>query len=187
MDSAEYPCNDCGRSFAGIGPLNYHMRSCRSGKIQLQGALSTVHQFWQARKRRKLNPLPSDIQPTPSDIQPTSDIQPALSQLAPDYSVSPSSLLNSDMDDATAFVSNMTLCLKSITDSDRCTKQENINHQAHYVEEHQEVFNDNGPILHVSQRQPQGFTDMLPQPPPPLLLHLELGLPKGFFFAGSVD
>lgn len=55
-------CDACGRSFLGIGPLNYHLRSCRQGKRRLQGALSKVHQLWQERmaskKRRKLNPHP---------------------------------------------------------------------------------------------------------------------------------
>lgn len=60
MDDAQHICDACGRSFAGAGPLNYHMRSCQSGKRKLQGALSKVHQLWQekaaAKKRRKMNP-----------------------------------------------------------------------------------------------------------------------------------
>lgn len=60
MDDAQHICHACGRSFAGPGPLNYHMRSCRSSKRKLQGALSKVQQFWQekmaARKRRRINP-----------------------------------------------------------------------------------------------------------------------------------
>lgn len=57
-----HTCDACGRSFLGIGPLNYHLRSCRQGKRRLQGALLKVHQVWQEKmalkKRRKLNPHP---------------------------------------------------------------------------------------------------------------------------------
>lgn len=95
MNNAQYTCNACGRTFTGIGPLNYHMRTCRSGKRQLEGALSAVSQIWQERKRRKLNPPPSNLQPTPVDH--------ILKYVGP----SPQSDVN--VDDMVVFVSNIFL------------------------------------------------------------------------------
>lgn len=91
MDDAQHICNAYRRSFAGPGPLNYHMRSCRSGKRQLEGAL----QLWQdrsARKRRKLN-LRSNLQsdsahPTPATSQSDTDAFESMRDSAPTVSVS---------------------------------------------------------------------------------------------------
>lgn len=75
-DDAQHMCNACGRSFVSLGSLNYHMRSCRSGKRQLEGALSKVHQLWQekvSRKRRRLNPQ-SGPQSTPAQAVATGQL-----------------------------------------------------------------------------------------------------------------
>lgn len=63
----QHTCGACGRLFVGIGPLNYHIRSCRSEKRRLQGALSKVQQLWQEKfsnKRRKLNSRLEPLQDT---------------------------------------------------------------------------------------------------------------------------
>lgn len=100
MDVAQYTCNACGRIFAGIGPLNYHLRTCRSGKRQLEGALSAVSQIWQERKRRKLNPPPSELRATPVDH--------ILKN------VGPSPQLDASVDNVVVFVSNIFLRVKAI-------------------------------------------------------------------------
>ena len=45
----------CGRSFPGLGPLNFHKRSCRSSKKRLHGALARAKELWQERKKLRLD------------------------------------------------------------------------------------------------------------------------------------
>lgn len=74
-----HTCGDCGRSFVGSGPLNFHLRSCRRTKRRLQGALAKAKALWEARKRSKKHPLlVADLQGVgsttsapPSQIPPT--------------------------------------------------------------------------------------------------------------------
>ena len=48
-----YACSECGRSFAGLGLLNFHWCSCRTTKRQIQGALVKAKVLWEVRKRSK--------------------------------------------------------------------------------------------------------------------------------------
>lgn len=56
-DAPSHACGDCGRSFAGPGPLNFHRRSCRTTKRRLQGVLVKAKALWEVRKRSKRHPL----------------------------------------------------------------------------------------------------------------------------------
>lgn len=93
MDDPQHICDACGRSFAGLGPLNYHMRSCQSGKRKLQGALSKVQQLWQermaAKKRRRINPDldvlsdPDYLRITPQSKAPSDTVTASVSGICP--------------------------------------------------------------------------------------------------------
>ncbi len=45
---------DCGRFFAGEGPLRFHKRTCQPGKRRLGGALAKAKEIWQSRKKPRL-------------------------------------------------------------------------------------------------------------------------------------
>ena len=53
--SLSHVCSGCERSFSGPGPLNFHCRSCRLTKCQLQGALAKARELWERQKRLKFH------------------------------------------------------------------------------------------------------------------------------------
>jgi hypothetical protein len=50
-------CSGCERRFSGSGPLNYHRRSCRKTRHQLQGVLAKAKELWEAKKRSRVHLL----------------------------------------------------------------------------------------------------------------------------------
>lgn len=54
--SVFFPCEnyDCAREFSSQSALSYHLRSCKSGKKRLQGALSRAKDIWESRKKARI-------------------------------------------------------------------------------------------------------------------------------------
>lgn len=163
MNTTNHICDACGRSFLGIGPLNYHMRSCRPGKKRLQVALSAVHQLWQdrvaARKRRKLNihPVEHAKHPVAADSL-FSDVAQEL--VDPVGNIYPSVDAESDV----IWQDNLTT--RPALNDRRAAQESQVP---------DEVTRESRCL----STAPQLFLDILPQPPPPLVPQME---PCMFFF-----
>lgn len=50
-------CTGCERRFSGSGPLNFHRRSCKKTRHQLQGVLAKAKELWEAKKRSRVHLL----------------------------------------------------------------------------------------------------------------------------------
>jgi hypothetical protein len=61
----------CGRSFSVPQAYTYHKRSCQKTKKQLAGVLRKAKEVWQARKRFRVEEIPTKEAATDFDVPTT--------------------------------------------------------------------------------------------------------------------
>jgi len=54
VDSGFFQACICGRTFSHHNAYNYHLRTCKSGKKRLSGALAKARDAFSSRKKRRL-------------------------------------------------------------------------------------------------------------------------------------
>lgn len=104
MDASHLECQACGREFSGPGPLTFHIRTCRSSKKRLRGALAKASEVWAARKKSRMYASLGDLPPL-YDVPNTMPVAIAASSPNPIAQTSPSQEVEPVDDVVSIFIS----------------------------------------------------------------------------------